>query len=575
MSLSILYRYILFYAVALLQQQDLTFGTDISASGYDFIVVGAGSAGSAVAGRLTEDPNVSVLLIEAGGPPPLDSEVPAKSVLGTEYDWMFKIKRQANACKGSPNNQCIYHRGRVLGGCSTVNAMMYVRGNHKDYDRWAALGNIGWGWKDVLPYFLKSEGNTIPWLVNDTVYHNSNGPMTISDPPYPVTQTAKLFIQGAVELGYRITDFNGASQIGFHQTPFTMRDGSRCSTYKAYLIPALLRPNIKILTNSRVLKVLFDSNKRAIGVTFSTNGTVRNATAKKEVIISAGAIQSPQILMLSGVGPADHLNKFNIPVVANLPGVGSNLIDHVINLAVALKTTTLETITLDSLMSQESLNEWLYQRQGPLTVSLGLEANGFMSFSNGVDKDVPDVQLAITTNGNPFLAGSKASFALYTVLLHPKCRGTVTLESADPLADPIVDPQYLCHEDDVKTLLKGTKNALKLINSTAFKNQDIKFDTDMLDECKNFTFLSDDYLICGFEHLMLPGLHAVGTCKMGIATDSMAVVDPVGLRVYNVQGLRVADTSVMPEITSGNTHAPAVMIGEKAADAVKGHYRLA
>ncbi|GAB6025866.1 hypothetical protein CHUAL_011842 [Chamberlinius hualienensis] len=554
----------------ILQSMNAIYGADkndeLLAKDYDFVIVGGGSAGSVVASRLTEDPTVSVLLLEAGEYPPPDSEIPAKMLMYSKYDWQFEMAPQFNACLSKPNNQCIYSQGKALGGSSTINLMMYIRGNHKDYDDWAAMGNEGWSWKDVLPYFLKSEGNTIKWVENDTIYHNSNGPLTVSEPPFPPSKASKLFLKSVKQHGYKIIDVNGKSQYGFMPMAFTIRNGARCSTFIAYLLPALDRENLRVLTRSYALKIMFDKNKKAVGVTFSRDGTEYNVTANKEVILSAGAMKSPQILMLSGIGPADYLKTFNIPVITNLSGVGSNLQDHVSCKYLSWSTSKLKA---PDTTSNASLIKWLYFREGPLTVPFGAEDLGFLSTPINKGSDLPDVQLIFQFLANTSPNKTTSNVMCFPFLLHTKTIGFVGLRSADPLENPIVNIQYLNNEEDMNRMVEATKFCVKLINSSAYEGYNLTFQPETFNVCKKFQPLSDDYLKCILPFTSQPGFHAVGTCKMGPANDNMAVVDPAGLSVYNVTGLRVIDSSVMPQIVSGNTNAPTIMIAEKICDVIK------
>ncbi|GAB6022768.1 hypothetical protein CHUAL_006862 [Chamberlinius hualienensis] len=547
---------------------------DFLTTKYDFVIVGAGSAGSVVAGCLSENPSVKVLLLEAGEYPPPESEIPAEILMGTKYDWQFKVTPQFNACLTLPNNQCSYNRGKALGGTGTLNSMMYIRGNHKDYDNWVSMGNEGWSWKDVLPYFKKAEGNTIKWIEHDTYYHSSKGPLTVSEPPFPQTESSKLFLKSSEAQGYKIIDVNGKSQVGFMPIAFTIRDGARCSSFIAYLLPALDRKNLKVLTQAQVTKIILDDNKRAVGVTFSRNGSEYNVTATKEVIISAGVIQSPQILMLSGIGPADHLKKFKIPVVVDLPGVGSNFRDHVVNSAPSWSSVNLQTISAADPTSNKSLTEWLYFRRGPRTVPLGLESVGFVSSSKNWDKNWPDLQIIFVSTSNPFVTQGNGLISCIALLLRPKTTGFIRLQSADGLASPLINMQYLSNEDDANRLLEGTKMCLKLVNPTAYQGYNLTLNTDLDFGCKKFLPNTDEYFKCVQPFTTTVGLHAVGTCKMGPVYDTMAVVDPVGLSVYKVKGLRVIDASVIPQAVSGNPNTAIIMVAEKACDAIKRTWSL-
>ncbi|GAB6022709.1 hypothetical protein CHUAL_006805 [Chamberlinius hualienensis] len=539
---------------------------------FDFIIVGGGSAGSTIAGRLAEIPSFNILLIEAGGPPPAESEIPARFLANTPYDWQFQTVPQNTSCFGFPDKKCNYTQGKVLGGSSTINDMMYIRGNHKDYDNWASMGNTGWEWKNVLEYFLKAEGNRIPWVANDTTYHSSKGPLTVSEAPYQ-TKALPLFLESAAAMGHPLTDVNGKSQLGFMPTAFTMRDGSRCSTYKAYLQSPKI--NLKIITDSYVTKILFDSNKKAIGVTYDFKGTLYNVTSTKEVIISAGVLQSPKILMLSGIGPEDHLKEFNIPVIANLPGVGSHFVDHVGSAVTQWSSNAFPTITQADLNSMLNYAQWQLFKTGPLTVSFQIEGTGYMSTPFNQDTDWPDAQFFLVSTSNGFLQPAftaVGNFMIVSYLIHPKSVGTVRLQSADPADSPLINPNYFDHVDDRKVLAAATKLAFTLGNSDVFKKYNFTFNSKPVGGCDKVDFQSEEYWGCAFQTVTFPGLHGTGTCKMGVENDTMAVVEPIGLKVYKVKGLRVIDASIMPYVVSGNTNAPTNMIAEKTADAIKKDY---
>ncbi|GAB6027934.1 hypothetical protein CHUAL_002145 [Chamberlinius hualienensis] len=333
---------------------------------FDFIVVGGGSAGSVIASRLSENPNVKVLLLEAGDCQPFASEIPATcpQLLHSPYDWNFKSISQKNSFLAYSNNQTYCPRGKSLGGSSAINAMIYLRGNKNDYNDWAKMGNVGWSYDEVLPYFLKLEDMNVEELAKNLKYHNTKGPLSAS---YPPTKSKSLdsFLSAGEEMGYEIRDVNAEIQTDFMRLYFSMKDGTRCSAAKAYLLPAQNRPNLKILCNARVTKLLFGKDNEAVGVLYKKDNVEYTANASKEVILSAGSFQSPQLLMLSGIGPENQLQSFGIPVVANSPGVGENLHDHVGTTAMVWKVNCSDcTLHKSDQQSIWSLIEWLLFHKG-------------------------------------------------------------------------------------------------------------------------------------------------------------------------------------------------------------------
>ncbi|XP_050719520.1 glucose dehydrogenase [FAD, quinone]-like [Eriocheir sinensis] len=556
------------------------------------VAVGGGAAGCVLAARLTEIKDWRVLLLEVGGPPPLETRVPGilpiSYIPGYNLDWGYRTTPQKYSSQNFDNKAARQHQGRVLGGGSTVNAMFYVRGNRRDYDHWAALGNPGWDYRSVLPYFIKVEdyrGN----LSETAAFHGRGGPIGVT--PAPLTPLTKAFIQGGLELGYQLVDYNGPEQLGFSQATFNIRDGVRSSTAEEYLKPASSRHNLHILHGANVLKILF-KQRRAVGVQFLYKDQVFEVGAQREVILSAGTIASPKLLMLSGVGPKYHLHHHQIPVVVDLPGVGQNVHDHVEVLG--LSWTTKEPVSFNSLfdtLGPASVTQYKLSRQGPLSTAPLNFLNAWVKVRPEGDPLWPDIQLFLNSATfaydkgtlNPALWGldvkkffeyateifGREGFTIRPVLLRPKSRGTITLQSRNPDHHPLIDPQLLSHPDDVKTLVEGVKFALRLGNTSVFSNTfKAKFFDKPLPDCERILYGSDPYWECFVRHMTTTFYHITGSCKMAPQTDPLGVVDH-RLRLRGVRGLRVVDGSVMPLVISGNSHAPTIMIAEKGSDLIK------
>ncbi|KAG8222610.1 hypothetical protein J437_LFUL002603 [Ladona fulva] len=591
---------------------------------YDFVVVGAGSAGSVVANRLSENKDWNVLLLEAGEDPPATAELPYffHSLQNTEADWAYKTEPQAQACRGIESRRCRWPRGKLLGGSSSINAMLYVRGNQRDFDGWAAAGNDGWSYTDVLPYFKKSENITTP-SKQDSPYHGKGGPLTVSrfqGLPEPI---ASSIMATASELGLVTEDVNGEEQAGFTILDGTVKDGTRMSTAKAFLAPIKNRKNLHVLKKAIATKVLFDSERRAVGLQYMKDGQTYNVTAKNEIILSSGAINTPQLLMLSGIGPADHLQEFGIPVVVNSP-VGYNLQDHVFIMAPSVKfypdksnidsqlfktcpsgrkSTVLETYRKSkerkdsSVLKQPHAKpalEYLSRRGGIWSGVGALAVNGFVN-SKYADPSgyYPDLQMHFWSvdredYDNALGLGNMLGFETYVMdhvfgavedsdmlivaptLLRPQSRGRITLKSKDPTVAPKIEPNYLSVKRDRDILLEGLKFAINFTTGTNALGHELGacLVNDPFPDCKNKTFGTDEYWHCVIKYLSSTVYHPVGTAKMGPKLDPTSVVDP-RLRVKGVQSLRVADASIMPDIVSGNTNAASIMIGEKAAALIK------
>jgi len=514
---------------------------------FDYIIVGAGSAGCTLA--------VSVCVLEAGGEDksPLIHAPLGFAFMGenTPLNWRFDTTPQ----KHLNNRECFQPRGKVMGGSSSINAMIYIRGTRADYDGWEKAGATGWSYNDVLPYFKKAEDNE----EGENQWHGVGGPLTVSNLRYK-NDLSEKFIDAARELQLPITDdFNGTTQEGIGYYQVTQKNGRRCSTHVAYLKPARERQNVHVLSNAHVENVIFN-NKHANGVNFSTGRKAHTVKARKEVIVSAGTFQSPHLLMLSGIGPANHLQDHNINVLHNAPDVGQNLQDH-IDYCVLRKSTAPTSVGITPNFILNAISSlYAYQKHGtgPVTSNLA-EAGGFLKTEP--TEQEPDIQLhfvggLVDDHGRKKHIGGGVS--LHACVLRPKSRGEVRLESADPLTAPLIDPNFLSDQDDLNRLLKGVKIARRFFEAPALK--DIAGEELYLKDTSNAGIIND------IRERADTVYHPVGTCRMG--NDDRAVLDPQ-LRVRGVTGLRVVDASVMPNLISGNTNAPSIMIGEKAADLIK------
>jgi choline dehydrogenase-like flavoprotein len=523
---------------------------------FDFVVVGGGSGGCAVASRLSEDPNISVALLEAGGKD--DNWVvttPGALVLmvaGKVNNWAFDTVPQAGL-----NGRIGYQpRGKGLGGSSAINAMVYIRGHRSDYDHWASLGNTGWSYADVLPYFKRSEDNS----EFGGEYHGKGGPLHVSGlrSDNPVQET---FLQAAREAQFRIReDFNAEEQEGLGTYQVTQKNGERWSAARAYLEPNLSRPNLKVITGAAARKILFDG-KRAIGVEFSRDGKPESVRARREIILSSGAFQSPQLLMLSGIGNATDLKGLGIDVVHHSPGVGQNLQDH-IDYAFSYRSNSLNNFGISFAGLRKLWGEiGRYRREGVGMITSNVaECGGFLKTDPNLP--VPDIQLHFSiamadNHGRNRHLGH--GFGCHVCLLRPKSRGTVTLDSADPATAPRIDPKFYDSPDDLEVMVKAFKITRRIMDAEPLA----KWRTvDMFSE----GIESDDDIRKALRDRSDTVYHPVGTARMG--TDEMAVVDPQ-LRVAGVEGLRVVDASIMPTLIGGNTNAPSIMIGEKGADMIR------
>ncbi|TRY70600.1 hypothetical protein TCAL_11544 [Tigriopus californicus] len=552
-------------------------------SHYDYIVVGGGSSGAVIASRLSENPHVSVLLIEAGGDGSIISDVPAMvaTLYGTSMDWNFKSASDGKSCLGMIGGRCSWHRGKAIGGSSNINGMLYNRGNKADFDRWAELGNHGWSYEDVLPFFRKSEDQGNHYYAQDSRYHSVGGPQPVSDPNFE-TPLAWAFKKAARHLGYTNGDVNGESQFHFTVPQTTTRDGRRFSTAKSFLRHAKSRPNLRILLNAKVTKLVL-SKYGVQGVIYKRFGNIASVKCRREVILSAGAIGSPQILMLSGIGPKRLLKKLHIPLYKDLP-VGMSMQSHIgTSIVFSLKEPVSFNVAR-FITNPAHLVAYLKNGRGFLSSPSGFEGFGFIK-SGLQNKAWPDLEI-LMLSGHPSIEGGllyrgslnlrdeqfdqyksiqfEDGFTLIPYNLHPHSRGRIILHSRDSDAKPIIQPNYFHDPRDVQSLIHGIRVSMKLGQAPAFKHFGSELFPVPNPFCKYLPFLSDAYWECVVRHFTYSIHHDTGTCRMGPYDDPYSVVDHQ-LRVHGVQGLRVADASIMPEITSGHTNAPCIMIGEKAA----------
>ncbi len=528
---------------------------------FDYIIIGAGSAGCVLANRLTEDTACNVLLLEAGGKGNSKINIPGAygTLHRTDVDWAFQTEPQQFV-----NNRKLYiPRGKVLGGSSSTNAMAYVRGNAADYNEWASLGNSGWSYNEVLPYFKKSEHHE----VFGEPFHSKQGLLNVSFAKYP-SRLSNVFIEACAEAGINSNDdYNGAAQTGASMLQYTIKNKQRHSTATAFLLPAIKRRNLTVRTNALVKQIIIENNK-ATGVEFFTGKTVTEKVyCNKEIILSAGAIQSPQVLLLSGIGEPETLRNVGIDCKLSLSGVGKNLQDHVWVPATNLCNIPTINNTIKPLNMIKGLMEYLLFKKGPFTNS-PIEANAFLKTDTALAR--PDIQFhfAPVHTGNDYKADpyniktypTTNGFGILAILLHPESSGYVSVKTNNAFDAPLIQPYFLQSQSDRVTLLRGLKKAMEVADAQAFKTYS---PNGLYHPLRSAT---DDALMDHIYKSLETLYHPVGTCKMG--TDDMAVVNN-RLQVHGIKALRIIDASVMPTIVSGNTNAACIMIGEKGADLIK------
>ncbi|XOV87640.1 MAG: GMC family oxidoreductase [Pseudomonadota bacterium] len=529
---------------------------------FDYVIVGAGSAGCVLANRLSADPDVKVLLLEAGTSDKSPFiHMPAgvgQLISGRAYNWGFDTAPEPHL-----NNRRLYWpRGKGLGGSSSINGMVYIRGHAQDYDRWRQLGNEGWSYEEVLPYFKRSMNQER----GEDEFHGTGGPLNVKDGGAPMP-AHKLFIEAGQEAGFDYNpDFNGADQEGVGPYQLTKIGNERCSAARAYLTPVLDRPNLEVVTEARLLKVNLDG-KKARGVTYERKGVSIEVSVNREVLLCAGAVQSPQLLMLSGIGDADALSSFGIDCAHHLPGVGKNLQDH-LDVVVQYHVTD-PNMSLDGRIKLYKLPfiflQYLLTKKGIGTEN-PLEAGAFLK--TRPELEVPDIQLhfiPVFMIDHGRKRGPGPGMCIHICQLRPESTGEVTLASKDPLADPVIKANYLSAPGDLAVLVEGVKIARRIFATEKFRSVlgeefSASRDAQTDEEIAEFIRETGETIY-----------HPVGTCKMG--HDDMAVVD-ARLRVRGIENLRVIDASVMPTLVGGNTNAPTIMIAEKAADMLKEDHAL-
>jgi choline dehydrogenase-like flavoprotein len=518
---------------------------------FDYVVVGAGSAGCVLASRLTEDPTVRVLVREAGGrdvSPNIHMPAAYPRTFRTRYDWAYRTVPQPQA----GGRSLYWPRGRVLGGSSSINAMVYVRGNAADYDEWAKLGNVGWGYDDVLPYFRRAERNSR----GASAYHGASGPLSVSDlrSPHP---WSLAFVEACLAAGKPVNpDFNGVGQEGAGLYQITQDGGRRCSAARAYLRPAQRRANLTVRTGALVVGLTMEG-RRCVGVRYRRRGQVHRVRASREVLLAGGTVNSPQVLLLSGIGPADQLPAVGVDPVHDLPGVGAGLRDHPW-LPVGYRTRA--GGSLIAAQGPRELSHWLLRRRGMLTSTISEAA----CFSRSrPDLELPDLQYNFCPvriepeNRVP----TEHGLTVGVVLVSVASVGALRLRSGDPTEPPLIDPGYLTASEDVDALVAGLRLAREFADRPPLRRL-VAGETELTGGAR-----SADELRAAVRRGMETLFHPTSTCRMGV--DALAVVDPE-LRVRGIDGLRVVDASVMPTLIRGNTNAPTIMIAERASDLIRG-----
>lgn len=550
---------------------------------YDYIVVGGGTAGSVVASRLSEVESVTVLVLEAGPSPPLITEVPviSRSFRNSDLDWQYFTEPQKYTARLQINKQIPWPGGKAIGGSSTINSNLYIRGSYENYDNWEAEGAVGWNAKDTFWYFIKAEDNKVPEFAKNG-YHGVGGPMTV-EMFGRHTELLPPLIKAQKNLGYPFVDPNGPSQLGAANYQGNLRNGQRCGTGKAYLVPAEDRANLDIIAEAFVTKIL-TSNKRAYGVRFDYKGTSYEVKAKKEVILSAGTVNSAQLLMLSGIGPKDTLRRFAIPVVADLP-VGENFHNHGGPAAFFTANSNIPSFS-QKMQNLENVKKYINTRSGFFAGSETIFALSFLKAKQLDERSsAPDFQLYFCEADAQIVRGrlnvpqdvydkiyrpyeNRTNFYCNVHLMKPRSRGRITIRSSNPYDHPVIDPNYFEDPYDMKVAVTGLKECFRILESPEMKRLGVKPFDIVIPGCENYVGDVKAYFECSTRSLFFGSSHPVGTAKMGKPEDRSTVVDPK-LRVKGIAGLRVVDASVMPIVPTGNTYNIVIMLAEKASDIIK------
>ncbi|XP_017774435.1 PREDICTED: glucose dehydrogenase [FAD, quinone]-like, partial [Nicrophorus vespilloides] len=549
---------------------------------YDFIIVGSGSTGATLAARLAEEEKFKILLIEAGGAENNFTDIPGLYFYSrfTDYNWGYFSVPQEHACLGMKDRRCPFPRGKAVGGTTVINGLIDSRGNRDDFDTWNQLVNGSWSYEEVLPYFKKIEDSHID---GDPGYHGEDGPF----PVYyhnPISPQVDAYLGANEELGYKVLDFNGAHQIGVSRNQLNNIKGRRVSTAKAYLDPARKYSNLKIVDKAYVTRVLID-DKTAYGVEFMLNGEKTIAKVEKEVIVSGGVIASPFILMHSGIGPKLELEKYNIPVVKDLP-VGSNLHDHPTFYGLSFRTN----FNQPKYTQREYIEQYL-DGKGDFTIAANLQGIGYYQSKHMQIPGLPDIEFLISPSGMENAASQESfhltdetfqavwgnlnrvtDFLMYVVLLKPKSIGYVTIKSNDPFDFPIIDPKFLSDAEnvDIDAIYEATEYLLSLLKTDHYKKLNVTLIKVVFEACKDTEYLSKEYWYCTIRQITMNVYHPVGTCKMDLERHGGIVNKD--LKVYGVKRLRVADGSVLPFSLSGHPSMASIMIGEKLSDMLKKQY---
>lgn len=558
---------------------------------FDFVIVGAGSAGSVLANRLSEVRRWRILLLEAGDEATPYTDIPALAPLFqfTDLNWNYLMEKQDNVALGLEDQKMAWPRGKGIGGSSLINYMIHVRGNKIDYNRWAKQGNPGWSYKDIFKYFVKSEDATLE--KSDAGYHAKGGYLGVMDIPYR-SESAHAFVRAAQEAGHKYVDYNGKDQMGVSYVQGTLREGKRCSAEKAFLRPIRDRTNLVVSPRSRVVKLLIDPNtKEANGVQYFKDGKLHVARASKEVVLSAGAFSSPQLLMLSGIGPRQHLQDHGIPVLEDLQ-VGRKMYDHITFIGLSF-TVNESIVALQKDVEKASSLLEIVEGRGPLTNLGGVEALTYIKTKESKDpKNYPDIELifiggAMSTDFGEIYRKTfritdeiydaiwkplekRAVWQVLPMLMHPKSFGFLELNSTDPFDAPKFHGKYFTDPEnhDIKTFIAAIREVQRIASMPSMRRYDAQIVSTPVPGCQSFTFDSDAYWECALRHISPTLHHQVTTCKMGPRRDPEAVVDH-RLRVHGMKRLRVADTSVIPFPITAHTNVPAMMIGDKLADMLK------